>query len=138
MFVVVFARRGLYLHARSGILASETDARIRGRDCDPRVGHPAGLYKALQLWLEGVVSPYPDIDRAWKAGLEELDRQGIDLKQVPLFLVLGTSGLRQEKSLFEAARLELGVREAARQATPRSIGTPGPVESTWFAAKLAA
>jgi hypothetical protein len=72
---------------------------------------PLALYKALQLWLEGEVSPYPDIDRAWKAGLEELDRQGIDLKQVPLFLVLGTSGLRQEKSLFDAARLELSLRE---------------------------
>ncbi|MGO9112205.1 MAG: type VI secretion protein IcmF/TssM N-terminal domain-containing protein [Thermoguttaceae bacterium] len=72
---------------------------------------PLALYKALQLWLEGDVSPYPDIDRAWKVGLEELDRQGIDLKQVPLFMVLGTSGLRQEKSLFGAAQLELNLRE---------------------------
>lgn len=72
---------------------------------------PLVLYKALQLWLEGEVSPYPDIDRAWKAGLAELDRQGIELHQVPLFVVLGTSGVRQEKSLFDAARLELTLRE---------------------------
>jgi hypothetical protein len=79
---------------------------------------PWVLYKALQLWLEGEVSPYPDIDRAWKAGLEELDRQGIDLNQVPLFLVLGTSGLRQEKALFDAARLDLGMREIPAGAAP--------------------
>ncbi len=79
---------------------------------------PLVLYKALQLWLEGEVSPYPDIDRAWKAGIEEFERQGIDLKQVPLFLILGTSGLRQEKALFDAARLELGIREVPAGSAP--------------------
>jgi hypothetical protein len=79
---------------------------------------PLALYKALQLWLEGEVSPYPDIDRAWKAGLEELDRHGIDLKQAPLFLMLGTPGMRQEKSLFDAARLNLTFREVPAGAAP--------------------
>ena len=30
---------------------------------------PFVLYKALKLWLEGEISPFPDIDHAWKAGL---------------------------------------------------------------------
>ena len=79
---------------------------------------PIVLYKALQLWLEGEVSPYPDIDRAWKAGIEELDRQGIDLKQVPLFLIFGALGLRQEKSLFDAGRLDLAMREVPAGTAP--------------------
>lgn len=84
---------------------------------------PLVLYKALKLWLEGEVSPYPDIDRAWKAGLAELDRQGLDLKQVPLYLILGTAGQGQEKSLFDAARLGLNVREIP----------PGPAPLHWYA-----
>ena len=84
---------------------------------------PLVLYKALKLWLEGEASPYPDIDHAWKTGLAELDRQGIDLKQVPLFLVLGTADPRQEKSLMDAARLELNVREIP----------PGPAPLHWYA-----
>ena len=98
---------------------------------------PFVLYKALQIWLEGDVSPYPDIDRAWKAGIEELERQGIDIRQVPLFLIFGAASLRQEKGLFDAARLELGIREIPNGTAP-SIGTPGPTASFWFAARWAA
>jgi hypothetical protein len=72
---------------------------------------PLVLYKALVLWLEGDMSPFPDIAHAWKAGLEELERQGIDLTQTPLFLVLGSADEWQEKALFDAARLSLNVRE---------------------------
>ncbi len=52
---------------------------------------PIILYKTLLLWLEGDISPFPDIDHAWKAGLNELERQGIDLMQTPLFLILGSA-----------------------------------------------
>lgn len=50
---------------------------------------PLMTYWALKLWLEGDVSKYPDIDRAWQEGLQELARQGLDLANVPLFVVLG-------------------------------------------------
>ena len=33
---------------------------------------PLMTYWALKLWLEGDVSKYPDIDRAWHEGLQEL------------------------------------------------------------------
>ncbi len=84
---------------------------------------PIVLYKALKLWLEGNVSPFPDIDHAWKAGLAELERQGLDLSQTPLFLVLGTASDQQEKALFEAARLNLNVQD-----TPQ-----GPAALHWYA-----
>jgi len=84
---------------------------------------PIVLYKALKLWLEGESSPFPDIDRAWRAGLAELDRQGLDQSQIPLFLVLGSEGDNQEKALFDASRLNFNAR-----AIP-----PGPAALHWYA-----
>ncbi|MCC6126792.1 MAG: hypothetical protein IT426_17655 [Pirellulales bacterium] len=84
---------------------------------------PIVLYIALKLWLEGEISPFPDIDRAWKAGLAELQQQGIDLAQTPLFLVLGSAGEAQEKGLFDASALSLNVREYPK----------GPAALHWFA-----
>jgi hypothetical protein len=83
---------------------------------------PIVLYKVLQIWLEGEISPYPDINHAWKTGLDELHRQGIDLSKTPLFLLLGSASEWQEKAVFDAARLSLNVRE-----TPK-----GPAPLHWY------
>ncbi len=87
------------------------------------VAIPVVVYKALKLWLEGDVSPFPDIDRAWKAGLAELQQQGLDLSEVPLFLILGSAGPNQEKAVFDAARLDLNIREIPQ----------GPAALHWYA-----
>ena len=84
---------------------------------------PLVLYKALKLWLEGEVSPFPDIDHAWRAGLAELQRQGLDPLQIPIFLILGSAGEVQEKSLFDAAKLSLNL-----SAVPQ-----GPAALHWYA-----
>jgi hypothetical protein len=84
---------------------------------------PLVLYKALKLWLEGETSPFPDIDHAWKAGLAELERQGLNPTQIPIFLVLGSSGEVQEKSLMAASRLSLNVSAAPQ----------GPAALHWYA-----
>lgn len=84
---------------------------------------PVVLYKALKLWLEGEASPFPDIDHAWKAGLAELDRQGLNPAQIPIFLLLGAAGEIQEKSLFESSRLSFNVNAAPR----------GPAALHWYA-----
>ncbi len=84
---------------------------------------PLVLYKALKLWLEGEVSPFPDIDHAWRAGLAELDRQGLDPMQTPIFLILGSAGEIAEKSLFDAAKLSLNL----------STVPQGPAALHWYA-----
>ena len=61
---------------------------------------PLVLYKALSLWLEGPSSPYPDIDQAWKAGLREMQRKGLNLHQIPLFLVVGSTSEQQRTGNF--------------------------------------
>lgn len=84
---------------------------------------PPVVYKALQLWLEGELSPFADIDYAWRAGREELARNGLALDQIPIFLVLGSASEVQERSIMGATRLGFRVKE-----TP-----PGPAPLHWYA-----
>ena len=76
------------------------------------------LYFLLKLWLKGEVSPYPEIDRAWEAGLVGLEKENIDLTQTPLFLVLGSSGEEQEHALSGASRLSLNVEGIPKGPSP--------------------
>ena len=85
---------------------------------------PLVLYKALSLWLEGPSSPYPDIDQAWKAGLRELQRKGLDPRQIPMFLVVGSSNEQQEQAIFAAAGMEFLVAGAAGQCGPALVREP--------------
>ena len=87
------------------------------------VAIPLVIYKTLNLWLEGEASPFPDINQAWKAGMAALEEKGLDLSQAALFLILGSAGHEQEKTLFDAARLELPVREVPQ----------GPAAIHWYA-----
>jgi len=87
------------------------------------VAIPIVVYHVLRLWLEGGASPFEDIDRAWNAGLAELERHGIDLSQIPVFLVLGSAGELQERALFDASGLSFNVREFP----------PGPAALHWNA-----
>jgi len=73
---------------------------------------PFILYFTLRMWLEGDVSPYEDIDRAWKVGLDELKKFGLDIRQTPVFLVLGAKSEDQAKALFAASQLNLRLNPA--------------------------
>lgn len=86
------------------------------------VAIPPVVYRALRLWLEGEDSRFADIDFAWKAGVEELERGGLHLQNIPIFMVLGSAGESHERGLFNASRLSLRVREAP----------PGPAALHWY------
>jgi hypothetical protein len=75
---------------------------------------PVVVYWALRFWLLREVSRYPDIDFAWHSGLAELERNGLDLSQIPIYLVVGSAGDAQERALFQAARLSLRVNETPK------------------------
>jgi hypothetical protein len=84
---------------------------------------PVVVYYMVKYWLEGEVSPYQEIDLAWRAGLGELERHGIDITLTPLYLVLGTLGVEQEKAIFDACRMSLNLS-----------GVPqGPAALHWYA-----
>lgn len=84
---------------------------------------PFVVYKLLKVWLEGEVSPFADIEHAWNAGLAELKRHGLDITQIPLFLILGSEDEAQEKALFDASRLSFNIREVPL----------GPAALHWYA-----
>lgn len=73
---------------------------------------PLVVYMAAKLWLEREASKFPDILAAWQAAVAELERQGIDLTQTPLFLVLGAASDEQEQGLLDDVPCELLVRAA--------------------------
>lgn len=62
-----------------------------------------------KLLIDDVPSYHPDIDAAWEEAKRALHAQGIDLRNRPLFLVLGRpeSG---ERNLWDAAQLKLDVK----------------------------
>jgi type VI protein secretion system component VasK len=68
------------------------------------------LYRLLSLEVPVPVAEYPDIDRAWSAALDALDRAGIQLDATPLFMIFGgnSSG---EASLFRAAGIKSPVKQ---------------------------
>jgi hypothetical protein len=71
-----------------------------------------GLVYIWLLWSEGEeASHFPDIDEAWNEAVRAVHNAGIDLRDVPLFLVLGRSH-GNEESLFQSANLQLAVNRA--------------------------
>jgi hypothetical protein len=75
---------------------------------------PVVVYWALRFWLFKEVSRFPDIDYAWHSGMAELERAGLDLSQIPVYLVIGSAGDLQEQTLFHAARLSLRVSDVPK------------------------
>jgi hypothetical protein len=66
----------------------------------------------LSWWLwklflpEAEVGAFPDIDRAWQIGCEVLAAAHISVRDLPLFLILGTPEDReQERSIFHGSQL---------------------------------
>jgi hypothetical protein len=80
-------------------------------------------YYTVKLWMEGEGSPFEDIDRAWQAGVEALEKNHFDLRQIPIFLLLGSEGPDQNRVLFNAARVSLTVDNVP----------PGPAAIHWYA-----
>lgn len=70
------------------------------------------VYRLLQI--EEDASEFPDIDAAWEEAVAALERAGIGLQDVPIFLVLGQPA-ESEAALFEGARLQMRVRGAPQR-----------------------
>lgn len=69
------------------------------------VALPVSTYYLIRLWLEGDVSKYPDIDQAWDEGVAALAEQGLDVTDLPLFVVLGVANETECAALMAAARV---------------------------------
>jgi hypothetical protein len=72
---------------------------------------PILVYKVLRLLTAPDVSPFRDIDLAWAKGTAALEQNGLDLAEIPIFLVLGSADEVHEKCLFEGSGLRLNLGE---------------------------
>ena len=90
----------------------------------PAVISPPAITTAI---TPGNASAFDDIDWAWEKGIAELERQNLDLRRIPLFLILGSAGAEAERTLFEASGLRFTIAD-----TP-----PGDVALRWYASSKA-
>ncbi len=68
---------------------------------------PIAVYWTLRRWHHAIEGEYPDIDRAWEAGMRALADQGVDPADYPIFLVLGSADHAVEQGLMQALETEL-------------------------------
>ncbi len=66
------------------------------------------LWWIWKLFKEEEIRDYPDIDADWAEAKQALERAGLDLTQLPIFLVLGRPA-GSDQDLFKAAGLKLDV-----------------------------
>ena len=73
---------------------------------------------STQFWLMGFPRRFPLIDNAWKRGLAELQMEGIELTEVPLFLICGIADTAGATALMQASGLRLGIRPTKSESQP--------------------
>lgn len=84
---------------------------------------PIVSYYVVKIWLEEETSDFPDIDKAWKQGVAELEKQGIPLGSTPLFLVMGNADERRAANLMRSSGFGFNVSDPAQ----------GPAALHWYA-----
>ncbi|QEG01448.1 hypothetical protein Mal15_55240 [Stieleria maiorica] len=70
---------------------------------------PLVLYWGIRRWNQVIEGEFPDIDRAWEAGIDALRAKGVSPSDYPIFLILGSAGNETEQGLMEALDTELSV-----------------------------
>ena len=73
---------------------------------------PLVTYALVRAFLEGETSRHEDITRCWNLGLAELERHGIDLRQTPVFLVLGLESPTHADRVFKSTQISFVIRGA--------------------------
>jgi hypothetical protein len=87
------------------------------------VAIPFIVFQTIKIWLEGAPVAFPDVDQAWRAGMQALAANELSIDSVPIFLITGSSGEAQEKAIMSASGLRLSVE-----------GVPqGPAPIHWYA-----
>ncbi len=61
------------------------------------------LYLFLRVALQPPKSPFPDIDESWFVGLKALEKNGLPIKDLPVYLVLGMRDSKRIRCFMEAS-----------------------------------
>lgn len=76
---------------------------------------PVIVFYLVKFWMIEDESKYPDIDRVWAAAMEDCERNGIYLTEVPLFLVQGARDQREATQIMKATQLPMTVTVPAQE-----------------------
>lgn len=70
---------------------------------------PVVMYWIVRVWMIRPRSAFPDIDQVWEQALAECSRAGVDLMNIPLFVVLGNPDHVRANHLVRAAQSDFPV-----------------------------
>jgi len=91
---------------------------------------PLLLYFGLKIWSRKLDGQFPDIDRAWIAGIDALKDIGVSLTDKPIFLIIGSPDTAMGRHLMNATQVTMLV-----QGIPRSDGVQAPLQ--WYVSESA-
>ncbi|MEM9942867.1 MAG: type VI secretion protein IcmF/TssM N-terminal domain-containing protein, partial [Planctomycetota bacterium] len=73
------------------------------------VGISIGVYFFFRVLFAPPKSPFPDIDEAWENGLKELQKSGLKIKDLPIYVVLGLKDAKQIRNFIEGSQKQFDV-----------------------------
>lgn len=91
---------------------------------------PVIVYWFVVYWLKEEPSKYPDIDRVMNDAIERMAAQQLSFTDLPIFLVLGTDSVPENRNLLESASLKISVHAPGQGDGPLSIHTSK--EAIWI------
>lgn len=91
---------------------------------------PTLLYFGLKIWSRKLDGRFPDIDRAWTAGINALKDLGETLTDKPFFLIIGSPDVAMGRNLMNATQATLLV-----QGIPSTEGVQVPLQ--WYVTEKA-
>jgi hypothetical protein len=91
---------------------------------------PTLLYFGLKIWSRKLDGQFPDIDRAWIAGINALKDLGETLTDKPIFFIIGSPDVAMGRNLMNATQATLLV-----QGIPNTYGVQAPLQ--WYVSENA-
>ena len=91
---------------------------------------PLLLYVGLKIWSRKLDGLFPDIDRAWMAGINALKDLGETLTDKPIFLIIGPPDTAMGRNLMNATQAPLLI-----QGIPSATGVQVPLQ--WYVSEKA-
>lgn len=67
---------------------------------------PIVVYRTVTLWIMGTAPRFVDIEFSWRAGIEAMAKQGLNLKSAPLFMIIGAGSDKLRRNLMAAVGSE--------------------------------
>jgi hypothetical protein len=75
----------------------------------------------IYFFLQEEPSKYPDIDQVINDALQQLATEKISVDSIPIYFVIGTDGVSENRAILEAANLKFPIQSPAKGEGPISV-----------------